>query len=168
MNSSDISNSGNVIHDSTLEGHGSSSSVSQTQSETLHCVPDCPDEITPKKGLTFNKLEYAVQFYESYARVAGFTVRLSTTKRNSDRTVTHKYLVCHRQGYNNDQAVVDTLHDSSNHTQRNRRVTRCGCKAKMAIKIGYGGRYRVYSFEEKHNHQLASKAGSSSLGPTVH
>ncbi|KAL9663526.1 hypothetical protein QQ045_018913 [Rhodiola kirilowii] len=44
-----------------------------------------------------------------------------------------------------------------------RRDTRCGCQARLHVNIAEGGRYRVYFFEESHNHFLESDTGKQFL-----
>ncbi|KAL9687289.1 hypothetical protein QQ045_031689 [Rhodiola kirilowii] len=94
-------------------------------------------------------------------QIAGFVVRLATTKR-SDVIITIKYLVCQREGFNVKSKVVNTI-NSVDTNERSRRDTRCGCQARLQVNITGGGRYRVYLFEETHNHYLESDIGKQFL-----
>ncbi|KAL9683950.1 hypothetical protein QQ045_021379 [Rhodiola kirilowii] len=99
-------------------------------------IPKCLDELKPHVGMTFPNLDKVVLFYKEYARIAGFVMRLATSNR-SDGIITIKYL--------------------------SRRDTRCGCQARLQVNIAEGGRYRVYLFEESHNHHLESDIGKQFL-----
>ncbi|KAL9690384.1 hypothetical protein QQ045_010782 [Rhodiola kirilowii] len=57
------------------------------------------------------------------------------------------------EGFKGNHTIVDTV-NSIEQSERQRRDSRCGCLAKMCLNISDGGIYRVYSFEEAHNHCL--------------
>ncbi|KAL9684964.1 hypothetical protein QQ045_022408 [Rhodiola kirilowii] len=124
-------------------------------------IPKCPDEFKPYVGMTFPNLEKAVLFYKEFARIAGFVVRLDTSN-SSVGIITIKYLVCQREGFKPKSKVVDSV-NTADHNSRSRRDTRCGCQARIQLNIGEGGRYRVYFFEESHNHSLESDIGKQFL-----
>ncbi|KAL9667022.1 hypothetical protein QQ045_001367 [Rhodiola kirilowii] len=89
-------------------------------------IPKCPDELKPHVGMTFPNLDKAVLFFKEYAQIAGFVVRLIVQLGSSPSSIW------------------------------SRRDTRCGCQARLQVNIAEGGRYRVYLFEESHNHYLES------------
>ncbi|KAL9686623.1 hypothetical protein QQ045_031016 [Rhodiola kirilowii] len=124
-------------------------------------IPKCPDELKPHVGMTFPNLEKAVLFYKEYARITGFVVRLAMSN-SSAGIITIKYLVCQTEGFKRKSKVVDTV-NTGDHNSRSRRDTRCGCQARIQLNIGEGGRYRVYFFEESHNHSLESDIGKQFL-----
>ncbi|KAL9669027.1 hypothetical protein QQ045_006568 [Rhodiola kirilowii] len=117
-------------------------------------IPKCPDDFKPYVGMTFPNLEKAVLFYKQYARIAGFVVRLATSN-SSAGIITIKYLVCQREGFKPKSKVVDSI-NIADHNSRLRRDTRCGCQVRIQLNICEGGSYRVYFFEESHNHSLES------------
>ncbi|KAL9687694.1 hypothetical protein QQ045_032101 [Rhodiola kirilowii] len=120
-------------------------------------IPKCPDELKPHVGMTFPNLDKAILFYKEYARIGGFVVRLATSN-SSAGIITIKYLVCQREGFKRKSKVMDTI-NTVDHNCRLRRDTRCGCQARLQVNIAEGGRYRVYLFEESHNHYLESVIG---------
>ncbi|KAL9679734.1 hypothetical protein QQ045_017600 [Rhodiola kirilowii] len=124
-------------------------------------IPKCPDELKPHVGRSFANLDKAVLFYKEYARIDGFVVRLATSN-SSGGIITIKYLVCQREGFKQKSKVVDTI-NTGDHNCRSRRDTRCVCQARLQVNISEGGRYRVYFFEESHNHYLKSDIGKQFL-----
>ncbi|KAL9689512.1 hypothetical protein QQ045_009898 [Rhodiola kirilowii] len=108
------------------------------------------------------KFEDAIKFYKHYAYITGFSVRLSTTSTRSDGVLTHKYLVCSKEGFKEKATLVDTV-NSVEQIERHKRDSRCGCFARMCLNIIDGGTYRVYSFEEAHNHWLVDDIGKQYL-----
>ncbi|KAL9682555.1 hypothetical protein QQ045_014356 [Rhodiola kirilowii] len=142
----------------------SNSTVSDTPGGTRYWTPQCLEDKRPFLGQKFDSLNGAKTFYNDYASVCGFSVRLGTEKKSKDGTVRLKQLVCHKQGFyrNENVATVDTLNDS-NAKERNRAVTRCGCHARMYVRLVDGLKFAVYSFEERHNHYLASTVGQKFL-----
>ncbi|KAL9676694.1 hypothetical protein QQ045_004911 [Rhodiola kirilowii] len=124
-------------------------------------IPKCPDDFKPYVGMTFPNLEKVVLFYKEYARIAGFVVRLATSN-SSAGIITIKYLVCQREGFKPKSKAMDSI-NIADHNSRLRRDTRCGCQARIQLNICEGGRYRVYFFEESHNHSLESDIGKQFL-----
>lgn len=101
--------------------------------------------------MRFHSIEDAFLFYERYAHVAGFTVRKSTkTKLKHCDTVVHRYFVCSYEGYKENV--------NPNNKKRKTLVTRCGCKARMVIKLcrNDGVGYEVTKFYEGHKHEMSS------------
>ncbi|KAL9681653.1 hypothetical protein QQ045_013440 [Rhodiola kirilowii] len=150
--------------DLDIETVDSNSTVSDTPGGTRYWTPQCLEDKRPFLGQKFDSLNGAITFYNDYASVCGFSVRLGTEKKSKDGTVRLKQLVCHKQGFyrNENAATVDTLNDS-NAKERNRAVTRCGCHARMNVRLVDGLKFAVYSFEERHNHYLASTVGQKFL-----
>ena len=91
--------------------------------------------------------------------MGGFDVRKATEKKDSNGTIILKHSVCSKEGFNdikfgNSDEVVD------GGVRGRRTVTRrCGCKAKILVKIMSQNRYYVLNFVELHNHMLASETG---------
>ncbi|KAL9664639.1 hypothetical protein QQ045_020044 [Rhodiola kirilowii] len=127
-----------------------------------HWIPKYPDEFKPRLGMVFKNIEDAIKFYKHCAYIAGFSVQLSTSSTSLEGIVIHKYLVCHREGYKEKSTVVETV-NLVEHSERHIRDNRCGCLARLCLNIIDGGLYRVYSFEEFHNHWLADDIGKQYL-----
>ncbi|KAL2893439.1 Protein FAR1-RELATED SEQUENCE 5 [Bienertia sinuspersici] len=72
--------------------------------------------------MKFESLEEGVTFYRNYAKVCGFTTRMSSVKKSSDGVVLIKYCVCSKEGFKETQKVALK-------SNQNRAVTRVGCKA---------------------------------------
>ncbi|KAL9662559.1 hypothetical protein QQ045_027392 [Rhodiola kirilowii] len=133
-----------------------------SDSGTRHWIPKCPDEFKPRIGMLFQHVNDAIKFYKYYAYIVGFSVRLSTTSTRADGVLTHKYLVCSKEGFKGKHTLVDTV-NSVEQSERHRRDNRCGCSARICLNINDGGIYRVYSFEEAHNHWLVDDIGKQYL-----
>ncbi|KAL9667091.1 hypothetical protein QQ045_001438 [Rhodiola kirilowii] len=114
-----------------------------SDSATRYWIPKCPEEFKPRIGMVFHHIDAAITFYKKYAYIAGFSVRLSTTSTRSDGVLTHKYLVCSKEGFKGKHTVVDSV-NSVQQNERHRRDSRCGCFARMCLNIIDGGSYRVY------------------------
>ncbi|PWA37874.1 FAR1 DNA binding domain, Zinc finger, SWIM-type, MULE transposase domain, FHY3/FAR1 family [Artemisia annua] len=112
---------------------------------TIHCIPDVDESIKPnmlKKG--------------------GFEVRKSAQGSNRHE-ISHKWIVCNKQGFLpgkkqenkniSSENGVDNNDDNKKQT-RNRPTTRCGCEAKICLRLTRDKQYELYVFEEKHNHSL--------------
>ncbi|KAL9674824.1 hypothetical protein QQ045_003023 [Rhodiola kirilowii] len=125
MSTSGDAISGHSSLDADCCDDDSSSFVSD--SGTRHWIPKCSDEFKPRIGMI--------------------------TSTRSDGVLTHKYLVCSKEGFKGKHTLVDTV-NSVEQSARHRRDSRCGCFARMCLNISDGGIYRVYSFEEAHNHWL--------------
>lgn len=121
-------------------------------------IPQVLVNVIPKVGQEFQSLEDAHEFYNNYARQAGFSTRVSNNKRNKETGEdVWKMFVCSKEGKTDESwqsRRKDTVEQSR---ERNRGHTRCGCKAKMTVKksrkkdvwvVGY--------FIEQHNHALST------------
>ncbi|XP_031482781.1 uncharacterized protein LOC116252570 isoform X2 [Nymphaea colorata] len=104
-------------------------------------------DFVPKIGLEFDDMDAAESFYNAYAGRQGFKVRVSGWYRNVKGVVTRKEFKCSKAGFpkENTNAVV-----------RVRGSSRCGCPARMVVRMGMNGRLHISDFEERHNHKLAT------------
>ncbi|KAL9691746.1 hypothetical protein QQ045_012172 [Rhodiola kirilowii] len=128
-----------------------------TPSGVQFYTPLCPDEHKPFIGLLFDTLKEAFKFYDKYADICGFTMRHGTKKLHKDGiTVLVQHMLCHHEGVNKKQKPKDSLLKTKKET-RGRKTTRCGCLAKIRVRLVDGGKYEVFVFEEKHNHRLATE-----------
>lgn len=71
------------------------------------CIPQVPIDLKPFVGKMFESLGEAEEFYNTYARQVGFSVRRSTTKyfessdpnfNKSQRELRSRLLVCSKEG----------------------------------------------------------------------
>ncbi|CAH9129164.1 unnamed protein product [Cuscuta epithymum] len=104
-------------------------------------------EIEPEIGMEFESAENAYNFYNSYARRIGFSVRIFRTNKNRvDSTlIQRQVLVCSCEGF---YKKIKT-------PQKKRDETRCDCKASFTFKRLPNEKYQVIGFESVHSHDLA-------------
>lgn len=110
-------------------------------------------EAVPYIGQRFLTHDAAYEFYSTFAKRCGFSIRRHRTegKDGVGKGLTRRYFVCHRAG----NTPIKTL--SEGKPQRNRRSSRCGCQAYLRIsKITELGsiEWRVTGFANHHNHDL--------------
>ncbi|KAK1430003.1 hypothetical protein QVD17_12423 [Tagetes erecta] len=94
--------------------------------------------------------------YEVYAAKAGFDISLSTIARTNG-LITHRYIVCNKQGKPRPKNVdtMDNASTSTNKRNSNHKVT--GCLACIRVKVVPGTTsFILYEFIEEHNHGLLS------------
>ncbi|KAL8466753.1 hypothetical protein ACS0TY_035704 [Phlomoides rotata] len=105
--------------------------------------------VAPAVGMEFECYDDAYNYYNCYAREAGFSVRVKNSwfKRNS-REKYGAVLCCSSQGF---KRVKDV--------NRLRKETRTGCPAMMRMRLVDSKRWRILEVTLEHNHLL---------GPEVH
>ncbi|KAL6888293.1 hypothetical protein ACP4OV_009319 [Aristida adscensionis] len=102
----------------------------------------------PKVGMIFDTEKKAYDFYNSYARSVGFSIRKCHTKMRADGTLCSKYLVCSNEG----QPAA-----------KQRASTRSDCKARVQFNISREGLWIVQKVVLAHNHFLVSPDKSHML-----
>jgi hypothetical protein len=100
-------------------------------------VPDCEKSMKPVVGMTFESLDEVEKFYKTYAHECGFSVRIEAQGKKSD-VVEHKRFVCSREGF--------TKRRSEPNKQKKLFETRCGCNARIYVRLGQDNRYYIASF----------------------
>jgi hypothetical protein len=50
--------------------------------------------IVPQVGMVFESKEKAIEMYNTYARIIGFSIRNGHSKLRGDKTLSNKYIVC--------------------------------------------------------------------------
>jgi hypothetical protein len=110
-------------------------------------VPDYEKSLKPIIGMTFDSLDEVEEFYKSYAHGYGFSVHIGAQGKKSD-VVEHKRFVCSREGF--------TKRKDQPSKQKKGFETRCGCNARIYVRISQDKRYYIASFVEEHNHGLVS------------
>ncbi|KAM0903894.1 hypothetical protein ACQ4PT_018386 [Festuca glaucescens] len=112
------------------------------------------DDSAPYIGQRFLTHDAAYEFYGGFAKRCGFSIRRHRTegKDGVGKGLTRRYFVCHRAG----NAPAKPFSDGAT-PQRNRKSSRCGCRAYLRIgrDAGAGGpEWRVTGFSNHHNHEL--------------
>ncbi|OIT26461.1 putative protein far1-related sequence 10 [Nicotiana attenuata] len=106
-------------------------------------------------GKVFDSDDEAYNYYMNFAKSFGFSVRRDRHLGSVEHPmgIYKKDYVCHRAGIPRPQKVVEK------ERQRNRKSSRCNCKAKMSVaKDIFDGitRWTVVYFDNVHNHELLS------------
>ncbi|XP_020172889.1 protein FAR1-RELATED SEQUENCE 5-like [Aegilops tauschii subsp. strangulata] len=114
---------------------------SQQQVHNPKPMPDLPDYLIPRLNMRFQDVEKAREFYNKYARHAGFGIRKMGGNDN------HKYFVCVFQGKH-------TNYVSEANRKRNKTSQRTGCNARMRVKVQEDNTCVAVDIEYNHNHQL--------------
>jgi hypothetical protein len=102
----------------------------------------------------FADVNAARQFYEAYAHHVGFSVRVGQHK-STDGVISHKRYLCAKEGFR-EEKTGNASSESSTKKNRERKITRCGCGAKLVIKRTQEDNYVVSVFEKGHNHMLVT------------
>ncbi|KAJ8762411.1 hypothetical protein K2173_007571 [Erythroxylum novogranatense] len=103
--------------------------------------------LEPFQGLEFDSEQSARIFYNSYARRAGFSTRVSVYQRSRrDGSIICRQIVCSRQGFRREP--------NENRSKRQRTITRVGCKAQLTVKKQTSGKWLVTKLVKEHNHEL--------------
>ncbi|KAM0012441.1 putative transcription factor FAR family [Helianthus debilis subsp. tardiflorus] len=100
-------------------------------------------------GQVFDTLGDTYDFYNRYAFVHGFGIRIRSTFK--DKTTNEPYrrkYVCNKEGFK------DLKRDSSKGDVKRRRELRTGCEAFLMISKGKDGKWVVDKFNDSHNHEL--------------
>ncbi|CAL8135747.1 unnamed protein product [Prunus armeniaca] len=126
---------------------GSESDDSVTANGRVY-IPEVRNEETPAVGMKFDSLDLVYNFYNRYAFLAGFGIRLhSSFWGKNKKEILRKEFVCCKQGaYRNDE---------TRERKRQRGISRCNCKAKIVVvKIHGSKKYTISLFAEGHNHKM--------------
>lgn len=109
--------------------------------------------LVPFIGQRFISQDAAYEFYCSFAKQCGFSIRRHRTrgKDGVGRGITRRDFTCHRGGH----PQIKPSDESK--LQRNRKSSRCGCQAYMRIvkKADFDvPEWRITGFSNIHNHEL--------------
>ncbi|KAL2904197.1 Protein FAR1-RELATED SEQUENCE 5 [Bienertia sinuspersici] len=100
--------------------------------------------------MKFDSLEDGVTFYRNYAKICGFTIRMSSVKKSkSDGAIMFKYCVCSKEGFKETPKVAPK-------SNQKRAVTRVGCKARVTFRLCKEGDNMVFAFHKGHSHVLST------------
>ena len=106
------------------------------------------------REMTFESEPAAYIFYNSYARDNGFTVRKDVLKytKCKDKLPRWRRFLCGREGLRDEKLLTE-----EGRSRRLRPESRCNCEAHLTVKLDRkAGVWRVSSFQDSHNHKLAS------------
>ena len=105
--------------------------------------------------MTFDSHEEAGEFYNTYGRYAGFSIRKDDLKYDKNHMAISRRWVCSREGY---RSTKNADHDER--VREPRGLTRVGCLATLRVKYDRKtGKWVVKDFVNDHNHPLVKPCG---------
>ncbi|KAG2589159.1 hypothetical protein PVAP13_5NG388581, partial [Panicum virgatum] len=111
--------------------------------------------------MSFNSSDAAKDYYNSYARHTGFSIRIDTSHESKKANEKTKYIyVCQKAGVNKKEKVADDGPITEKKIVRQRRrdyVDRTHCPARMIVRKTSPGHWEVVNFEREHNHERLRK-----------
>ncbi|XP_009412131.2 protein FAR1-RELATED SEQUENCE 5 [Musa acuminata AAA Group] len=135
--------SGSITH---LDGSLNTGNVD----ELVTVAPEATEnlQLEPKVGMVFHSEEEAYEFYNSYAKRKGFSVRKGHLSRRRDNSIRDRHYVCSNEG---------TRQEHRTHvTKKPRPLERTKCLARIEFKVNRSNVWVVNKLIEEHNHLLAS------------
>ncbi|RLN22487.1 hypothetical protein C2845_PM07G03640 [Panicum miliaceum] len=115
----------------------------------------------PYVGMTFSTPQCARDYYNSYARHAGFSIRIDTSRESKKDNDKRKVIfVCQKAGVNKKQKFGEDGPINENKIVRQRRrdyVDRTCCPARMIARKTAPSQWEVVHFEREHNHERVKK-----------
>ena len=100
--------------------------------------------------IVFGSLDIAFEFYKSYGRANGFSVRKGKLLYCKTGEIVQRTFVCHIQGYREKRGVSE-----ANRKRREKPNTRCGCQAMFRVHINIMTKgWSATVFDNRHNHVL--------------
>lgn len=113
----------------------------------------------PTTDLEFVSEDDARNFYNSYAKQMGFSIRVNSYYRSKkDNSIISREFCCSKEGFRRDKRArkMDSSDDAKR--RRARPITREGCKAMMTVRRRDCGKWYVAKLEKTHNHELVTPA----------
>lgn len=102
--------------------------------------------LTPKIGMMFDSLKDAFDFYNEYARLVGFSVRIKrTNKHRKDKELTVLQTLC---------CSCEGTYTKVNTPRKKREETRFKCLAKFETKLNKENKFELSKFISDHTHEL--------------
>ncbi|XP_072968994.1 protein FAR1-RELATED SEQUENCE 5-like [Typha angustifolia] len=109
----------------------------------------------PKIGMVFYSEDQAYNFYNSYAKRKGFSVRKDHLSRRKDGSIRYRHYLCSNEG---------TRQEHRTHVAKKARsIERTNCLARIEFKVSNDNVWVVNKFIDEHNHPLASPHNSHML-----
>lgn len=113
------------------------------------------NKLTPWINQEFDSEEGAFQFYNTYAKYTGFSVRRHSNRlHKTTKQLLWKRFVCAKEGKPDEYKKRKKT--STDKEERRRGTTRCKCTARLCIVPTHSGKWRVSAFISEHNHELAT------------
>ncbi|CAL2248319.1 unnamed protein product [Prunus armeniaca] len=111
---------------------GSESDDSVTANGRVY-IPEVRNEETPAVGIKFDSLDLVYNFYNRYAFLAGFGIRLHSSfwGKNKKEILRKEFVCCKQDAYRNDE---------TRERKRQRGISRCNCKAKIVVVKTHGSK----------------------------
>lgn len=106
---------------------------------------------TPYVGQIFKSDNDAFEYYSSFARKNGFSIRKARSTESQNLGVYRRDFVCYRSGFNQPRKKANVEHP------RDRKSVRCGCDAKLYLTkeiVDGTTQWYVSQFSNVHNHEL--------------
>ncbi|XP_037486097.1 protein FAR1-RELATED SEQUENCE 5-like [Triticum dicoccoides] len=116
-------------------------------------APECDEAMKPSVGMVFEDIGSVEEFYKSYAHHCGFSVRVGQRKLLNNEVVQWKRFMCSREGFRSEKCMGV---DDPSRKRKVRKVTRCGCDARIIVKRCTDNKYKITSWIEHHNHGFVS------------
>ncbi|XP_076921481.1 protein FAR1-RELATED SEQUENCE 5-like [Bidens hawaiensis] len=120
-------------------------------------IPQVNASCKPEKGMVFESVDHAYDFYCEYVKKAGFCVRKGGSYMN-EGLLKSKYFTCSKEGHttaNSYDSMAEKDRSSRPYYKRRKRPTiRCGCRAQIFLKSVDGLRFEINDFFEGHNHEM--------------
>ncbi|XP_068325333.1 protein FAR-RED ELONGATED HYPOCOTYL 3-like [Pyrus communis] len=111
----------------------------------------------PYVGMEFESEDAAKEFYEDYARRAGFIMRIGQCRRSHvEKRILSRKLSCNKQGGRSVKA-----RDQVRSVRRPQPTTGEGCKAMMLVKLKKSGKWVITRVVKDHTHPLIVSSGNS-------
>ncbi|BBN70455.1 hypothetical protein Prudu_1478S000500 [Prunus dulcis] len=138
--------SGSITYVDKMSG-GSESDECATANGRVYIL-EVRNEETPAVGMKFDSLDLVYNFYNRYAFLAGFGIRLhSSFWGKNKKEILRKEFVCCKQGA--------YRRDETRERKRQREISRCNCKAKIVVvKTNGSKKYTISLLAEGHNHKM--------------
>ncbi|XP_007224311.2 protein FAR1-RELATED SEQUENCE 5 [Prunus persica] len=108
---------------------------------------------SPTLGMSFDNEQEAYQYYNSYARGVGFSVRKLRVNKDKNGVIHKREFCCSCEGFYRKKTTP----------KKKREQRRFGCKAMLGIKLNRDGKYVVKNFIAEHNHDLVPLSSSHLL-----
>ncbi|KAK2965815.1 hypothetical protein RJ640_025324 [Escallonia rubra] len=128
---------------------------------------DSMENVEPLIGMEFNSRDDAREFYASYGRQTGFTVRIHHNRRSRiNNMVIGQDFVCSKEGFREKKYVY-----RKDRVLPPPALTREGCHAMLRVALKDGCKWVITKFVKDHNHTLLSPSkvpwrgsGKNSIG----
>ncbi|KAE8695303.1 RNA-binding CRS1 / YhbY domain protein [Hibiscus syriacus] len=120
--------------------------------ESTESLPLLGNVAEPYTGMEFQSRDTAKEFYVSYGRHIGFTVRIYRDRRSwINNTVIGQDFVCSKEGFRQKKYMY-----GKDRVLPPPPITREGCPAMLRLALRDGAKWVVTKFVKEHNHSLMS------------